>query len=765
MLNMSLVRTALVLSALLLANPATSQTEQNEFSTGSGDTVMFPYAGIKWKDKLNPSYANLGNDQFLLDTKDGLVLWDVPTNIVFQPSLSSEIGDLKLEPLDRDASLEYAQMGSPAVGTLVRLTRADQSTIVLWWDGKLRSFVAALNLDKAIGKPDLLPLDSNHALLCSSSVSKVIRIQQSGGKVSIQWETTDNAAVRTAMKAMGVVGKVEGFGALNENDTERPVFFDTSLCRWEIKNPPEHIKQYLDKRTRKYTPFTKPYFLEDGRTLISEVSYFDGQYWRNMNPPLLWQPKTHSWVAIEHTSGDGGDIHRSGQNEPVMAHSFQSNTVEFLDTKTMHWISSRQRLPDCRSPNIEPLSNGNALVIMRDDFGRVGIVAPLRGDLPSGELALRRNQYDGEVDLHDGSLMLVGDGDQWHPSVRSEIIDAKLGVSRSIASLPIPLVSPYGLKLKDDNVLVFGGLPPTCAPSHYFFRDVISKCQPAQPSFLYDPRENIWKPVPGLGIQFTRGYFWETGNSDRASKWPRNDAIVRNNGDVVWLEGGEQFESESQSLPQTTFFMRWRQTRQDRGSKTVSSLRKARTQSSLIELANGKLAVIGGFAQLERVALEKDCFNCPDEFVSIGPFKPARSTEILDEANTGAETWLAGPLAHFGGGRAMKLGNGRIFKLSLVGAYDSEGYRAEISDAEFTRWEELPPFPLNSVTVRNLNVVGNLIVILMDKKPTVIWDDNIHIWRKLEDWPVGTPISVSPLADGKRILVRYVDSFHIVNLP
>lgn len=766
-------------TALMLAGSLPIQADQTRSAKGDAfDSVMATYTVIQWRDNLNPSYANLGNDQFLVDTRLGLLLWDEPSNNFNQPVFPPSIDAATLN-LFNETDIAWARLGNSPADTLVNISMdggSDQLprilNTLLWWDGNHHRFAAALSIAKTKSAPHLLSLGPHHALLCTRfNGSKVVRLHRTDGKSSMMLAESEDIEALAALQSTGVVGKVDGFEELTETNITRPVYYDTSHCGWEIRNLPDiAIKPFLDRKTRKSDLLIKPYFLADGQILLSEVEYFDGQYWRNMNPPLLWRPKTQSWAAIEHTSGDGGGIHRAGQGEPVMSYAFQSKIVEFLDTKSMHWVRSRQVLPDGYDANIEPLSNGNAVVFMRDNpGGQVGLIAPTHDDLPIDKLELPRYRYDGEIALHDGGLMLVGGGDEWNPSVRSEIVDAKLVQAHPIASLPIPLVSPYGLALKDNSILVFGGLPARCGPSFYWSE----QCRHllAQSSFRYFPQGNRWQTLQNLTIPFTKGYAWETGNSGLASQWSRNDALVRKNGDVVWIEGGEAFGSANEKLPQTSLLKRWRLENQNTKSEIVASLRKGRTKSTLIELADGRLSVIGGYAQIGQVAPERKCSDCPNEPRFDGTFVPARSTEVLDESSKNAAVWNAGPKAHYGGGRAMKLANGRIFKLSLTGDFDSEGYRTEIADAAFTQWERLPPFPLEEAVIRNVGAAGNLVVILTNKKQTVVWDDDAKTWLVWKDWPKGAgnkddrPISISALADGKRVLIRYGSSFDIVNLP
>ncbi len=772
------------ISALAIVIPMLSQNGNADPGMAAFDSEMPIHATIRWKDPLNLSYVNLDNDQLLVHTTQGVKLWDVIPNRFSEPKFSAALSGYRLNGLDYGTFQNWARLGTSPSGTALVATgigKVRAPYTILWWDAQHRQLSASLPVDWGKGSPRVLTIGPRRLLVCGYSAgSKVARLLQSGGDSRLEWEPAGDNEVRAALRKKGVIGNVIGFGDLSEPDSDLPVLYDATRCGWEFRKPPEALAKYLDRKTRHQNPWIKPYFLADGRILVSEVSYYDHdkKIWRDMNPPLLWDAGTRQWRAIEHVRSAGGARHRVGSEEPVMSHAFESHIIEFLDTRAMKWTRSRQRLPGVQVTNVhlEPLSNGSALVLMVTPFtpgGMTGLVAPMSSPTPPGRLGLSRHGFHGEISLRNGGLMLVGGGSEWDPSARSEIIDAEREQAYLIPSLPERRVAPVGLELKDGSVLIFGGLPPRCAPRFYFFSSEPCSKLPAQISYRYFPRENRWQPLPDLRIYFTRGYWWQTGNSDLSSQWSRNDARVRQNGDFVWIEGGEYFGNRADELlPRNSLVKRWRpDSPAGTEIETLGPLRKARAQASLIELSDGRLAVIGGYTQLELVALEKECIDCPDDLLSIGTLRPARTTEVLDESSSGRLSWHLGPPSYFGGGKALKLANGRIFKLSLSGDFDEQGYSAEIADAAFTRWETLPPFPVRSVTIRNVSVAGNRVLILTGSDRTVVWNDETRRWDIWTAWPrnagskTDPPISLTWQGNGDRVLVRYASTFEIVKLP
>lgn len=334
-----------------------------------------------------------------------------------------------------------------------------------------------------------------------------------------------------------------------------------------------------------------------------------------------------------------------------------------MDPVSLRWLRSWQVIRESRShpPLAVPLSTGQVLIIERSvDAPETGAVflLDMSSKAPRKRLLSKHGRY-GQLKLKDGRVMLAAGGDAWNRGSRVQMIDTKRLQAIAVAPMPEAISHMSGVELADGSVLYFGGTPLRCGPDH-----LGKPCseQPATASYRYFPNDDRWELVPNLKIHFASGWYWDTGNSYQTNQWARRDALVRRNGDFVYLDSGNhwQRDSEIDALPPTQL-IRWRP---GNPPNELAPLRTRRTYATLLELKpttkrgvnRPKLVVVGGFEGSEQ-----------------GYFgKPAVTTEYFDDRK---KRWRPGPTAHFPGGAAFRLANGRIFKLSLKTDFSESGYQ------------------------------------------------------------------------------------------
>lgn len=713
------------------------------------------YAVLDWHDD-SPYYVHLGADQYLISTKSGMQVWDALHN--------------RLQAADgwpvhnRFEDHVWARL---AAGTLVvaqsHSDKDEALPALVWWDAASRRFSAPLAAQPAASVQALVRIDEYRALAClatnnprwnSNEVPRfraaVVEVQDA----ALRW----GSATAQALQDANILGPVDGVGTVTEPAEAAklaPVFFNTSTCRWGIRHPPVEMQDVksLDLMHQR---------LPDGRIVISHARWdraSDGKT-TSLTAPLLWSEPEQRWITLENTAQAPTDpypFRAYGIDDPVVSlPTIDAEFVEIFDPKSMRWIRSQQRLPESNGQSIGPLSTGETLVFLRNRGDRVLKVGPLR-QVPANHFAYTHDLL-GEVRLRDGILLNGGDN-RGYPQNRLEILRlAPTPASKLIASLPKQLGFLSGVELADRSIVLFGGLPSGCWPS----TALEGKCASSgpQPTYRYLPSEDRWLEVPGLSIRFTNGQWLDSGMLDYAS--PRRDAVARRNGGLAFLDG------EDDRLREKGDWSRIRTTahewRPGGPSKSLGLLQQGRTQATLLELDDGRLAVMGGKAQ---VNIGKRCIGCAFDADSIGPLEFATSTEILHNGK-----WALGPKAHFPGGLAVKLANGRVFKLSLANLWSAEeGYRAEMADARLRRWTKLPPLPLREFTALDVQVAGNRVLILPtifdrgnNKDKIVIWDDSKRkwsVWKKPSKLPVLSVIPVDP----DHVLLRHSRFFEQVSVP
>lgn len=703
------------------------------------------YAVIDWPDRT-PSYAPLGADQYLVATKAGMQVWDVLGNRFRMAE--------NWPPHSRVDEQTWTRL---ATGTLLATeSHSDNDRplpALVWWDAASERFSAPLAAQPATSIRALVRIGDYHALAClglddtqtddktpASFRAAVVDV----GEATPRW----GSAPLQALQSANIRGPVDGVGTVDKPAgaaKPAPVYFNTSTCRWEIRNPPAEIQnaRSLDIMHQR---------LPDGRIVVSHARWdraSDGQT-TTLAASLLWSESEERWVTMENTAQHANDpytFRAYGIDDQVVSiPTINPEFVEFLDPKTLHWIRSQQIIPETYSPKVGPLSTGEALVFLWNSGGRVLKVDPLR-QVPAGHFAYTHG-FLGEVRLRDGILLTEGT-DKWYPQNRLEILrPAPTPASRPIASLPKQLGFVSGVELADRSIVLFGGLPPRCFPTR--LEEECARSVP-QPTYRYLPKEDRWLEVPGLIIRFANGSSLDSGTLDYAS--PRRDAVARRTGGLAFLDGeDERFRKERDWSRIRTTAIEWRPGGQ---SKPLGQLQHGRTQATLLELNDGRLAVMGGKAQ---VNIGKRCIGCAFDTDSIGPLEFATSTEVLRNGK-----WAPGPKAHFPGGLAVKLANGRVFKLSLVNQWSAEqGYGAEMADARFRRWTKLPPLPLSKFAAMDVQVVGNRVLILpsiysrgneTNNDKIIIWNDakrKWSVWQKPTQLPI---LSIIPI-DTKRVLIR-----------
>ncbi|KRB83238.1 hypothetical protein ASE26_12200 [Duganella sp. Root198D2] len=444
----------------------------------------------------------------------------------------------------------------------------------------------------------------------------------------------------------------------------------------------------------------KPQYLPDGRIVIAAGE-------PAIDTPYIWDPQREQWeaftskppVSARLVSGFAAD------DEVVALGGSSNKYADFLDPATLRWTRSQDVAAiDSPDPALAPLGKGRVLAFLRE-HGRVVLLQQLHR-AKAGEF-LYSHGAGADVLAPGGRLYLLDGGDPGQPINRPEAVGGEAdGTPQAIAPLPLPLGSLSAVALPDGSLLAFGG------------RRTYREAMPA-PAFRYDARQDRWEPAPGLEVGYAAGQLESTEGGALISEWPRGDFLLDRHGTLAVLDGAD--------------LLRWRPGAVARRIP----LPRPHTAATLLETTDGRLLVVGG---------------------TTGTGAP---NPVSDLFSPRSGRWQRGPKPHVAGGRAVRMADGSIFKVTLADAR----VRAEVAGAALARWKLLPPPPLQSFSLLQLVAVGRDVVLLPNNRSqlALVWSRQ-RGWRT---WRIATEFAPTALvpAGGRRAVARDWNRYALVELP
>ncbi len=286
---------------------------------------------------------------------------------------------------------------------------------------------------------------------------------------------------------------------------------------------------------------------------------------------------------------------------------------------------------------------------------------------------------------------------------------------------------PRGFLMPDGSVVLVGGLRSPW--SHGTL--------PSIPAQRWDARTGTWSVVPELGFSIRPSLNEGT---------TLEDIVQRASGDLVLFDRIGNTSLNGRIQARLWNYISGQQ-------ENLGILLKWRSQFSAMELADGRIAVVGGVTQAEYIALDKDCNHCPDEYVSFGDTQEVRSTEVYDFTT---RKWSPGPYSRYPGGVAVRLSSGHVVKVGLKKG-SREVAALEIADNGFTRWKLASPPPASAGFSFKKAVALDKRVLLLDDSvsasyPGLIWNsenDRWSVWRPDREMFTDQVIAL----DGKRVFI------------
>jgi hypothetical protein len=578
-----------------------------------------------------------------------------------------------------------------------------------------------------------------------------------------------------------------------------PLTYDTAHCAWSPNELPPVMRGSRDVEVT-------PHWLPDGRVVIRWATWGkDSKGDQQLLTPLIWNAESRRWDELERPAAPlapESALFNLWPGDPLVNGIQRQGAIEVLNPQTLRWSP---RLTPTFSWNVHQSGDEMRFSVLSDGsllFGGpkgMGVWRVTEGQsryAEPPETHLLPYRFDAAAGRSDGGMLLVGwprkptvvaTWQQDFPEVRAQWF-APGATSPNILPLPPYLLTkPEVLALTDGSFLLFAGQPEACATQACTGASAV-------PALRLHPEEGRWEvltqlAVPALGV---------TGNSQQQLR-ADSGAIVRTNGDVVWM-----INEGTPPAPVRTTLYRWRPGLD--APELVARLTRGRAEVKLSEAPDGegrprRLTAMGGQAQLELIAEEKTCFECPEVLFSIGSLVPARSSEYLDESGS-APQWLSGPRSppkdtSF---PPLRLSNGHVFRLLST----TPTIQAEVADVGLEGWTPLPPLPLDSISCRgprvrcvpatlndlagdrirvtSAQVVGNRVFLLPDPRlenktwgpdwsseryltAIFVWDDDRREWStEYRRASTGEPRAAVGLPDGS-VRMLYPRAFETLTWP
>lgn len=748
------------------AVPAPVSPAQQRATAGQFDQDAPLYAQISWSDPSNPEFVDLGNDELLIRTTKGLLWWDVQGN---------RFEDVDGGPYPSDRVRLHRSARVPGGAFIVMTSIEDRprqganpSATIVWWDGHSRRLAATLPwTDHAEGKPSLHPLDRHRALVChGASEEKPGRmrvVEMREGRV--EWVTKDSPELRTQLQLAHVDGVVWLGAESIQVSSISGVGLSTRSCRWAFKQLPPSIKGY------NWVSMEEPVFLEDGKVLIMSVAWGDGSGRNDTPSPLMWDPAQRKWTTPFPQLTDESSFQHIYRTSGRAVWRAAGNYQERLNTELWRWERTLQRLgrrwmgDNGGAYSLLPLSDGRALVFNRNvnsnhpDYAKGGqvIMMSIRDEAEPvrGRLAFNHDVL-AAIPAGGGLAVVLGE--------HVEKIDMQRRASSELPQLPVTQKYAIAFTTGAKDILLLGGFPAGCRwriNSQLDYLTDSKSCTPMTPLPMYrlSPGAQEWTVMPEVSLPYARG----------THSHQRTDVILRAGGELMYLTGpGLQDwllrEKNFDYSYSSSELRSWKAGR----VRSLGTLRRARSEASLLMLRDGRLAVAGGKEQIRRAASPEECRG--EAATEYCPYvlQTAATTEVFD-GKTGV--WSFGPAPKMLGGHAVQLANGRVVKIHRYECKDSFGVCGEISDAEFRSWRRLPSAPeMSEWDIGTVYAVGNKVLLIPSSasrdRRIRIWDDVRFRWDAWQQWPARQDwVDILP-ADEKHALVIHHDrSFAVVTYP